>query len=136
MAATREYDGVCVRVIDGDTLVLRLTHTFTQEVDFGFYVKDSVSLTKTAEVSFRLFGINAPETHGPTKARGEAAKSALEELVTGVPLRVVSYKPDKYGRGLGDLYAKGPNGVEVHVNHSLIATGHAIPWNGTGLKPV
>ena len=136
MAATREYDGVCVRVIDGDTLVLRLTHTFTQEVDFGFYVKDSVSLTKTAEVSFRLFGINAPETHGPTQARGVSAKAALEELVTGVPLRVVSYKPDKYGRGLADLYAKGPNGVEVHVNRSLIAMGHALPWNGNGEKPV
>ena len=126
------YDGTCVRVIDGDTVILRLAKTFAQEVDFGFYVRDTMSLTKTAEVTFRLNGINAPETIGATKAAGLAAKAALESLLVGKPLRVVSHKTDKYGRWLADIYLPGD---KVTVSQRMIERGFAASWDGTGPKP-
>jgi endonuclease YncB( thermonuclease family) len=130
-----EYAGTVIRVVDGDTVVLRLTKTFVQEIDFGFFVKDSMSLTKSAEISFRLANLNAPEKTGATKALGESAKKALEELLAQGLIRVVSYKPDKYGRWLADLYVTPVGESEFHVNARLIELGHAVPWNGRGKRP-
>lgn len=127
------YDATCVRVIDGDTVVLHLVKTFTQDVDFGFFVKDAMTLTKTAEVTFRLNGINTPEIVGLSKTAGLAAKSALELMIVGQNLRVVSHKPDKYGRWLADIYL--PNDT-VSVNQRLVKLGLALPWDGQGPKPV
>lgn len=127
------YDGTCVRVIDGDTVVLRLAKTFTQDVDFGFYVRDTMSLTKTAEVTFRLIGINAPEIEGAQKPRGLVSKAALEALIVGKALQVVSHKTDKYGRWLADIYLPGDT---VSVSQKMIAGGFALPWDGNGAKPV
>lgn len=127
------YEGTCVRVIDGDTVVLRLAKTFTQDVDFGFHVKDTMALTKTAEVTFRLNGINTPEVTGPSRAVGLAAKAALEGMVAGKTLRVVSHKADKYGRWLADIYVQGET---VSVNQRMIDGKFALPWDGNGPKPV
>lgn len=127
-----EYDGTCVRVVDGDTVILRVSKTFTQDVDFGFYVKDSMSLTKTAEVSFRLNGINAPEMGGSQKAAGQIAKAALERIILGKPLHVVSHKADKYGRWLADVYLTGDS---VSVQQKLLNLKVVSPWDGTGPKP-
>ena len=127
------YDGTCVRVIDGDTVVLRLAKTFTLDVDFGFHVKDTMALTKTAEVTFRLNGINTPEVTGPSRAVGLAAKAALEGMLVGKPLRVTSHKADKYGRWLADIYLPGDT---VSVSQKIIAGGFALPWDGNGAKPV
>jgi len=120
-------------VIDGDTVVLRLAKTFTQDVDFGFHVKDTMALTKTAEVTFRLNGINTPEVTGPSRAVGLAAKAALEGMLTGKTLRVVSHKADKYGRWLADIYVQGET---VSVNQRMIDGKFALPWGGNGPKPV
>ncbi len=127
------YDGTCVRVIDGDTVVLRLAKTFTLDVDFGFHVKDTMALTKSAEITFRLNGINTPEVVGASKTAGLAAKTALEGMIVGKSLRVVSHKPDKYGRWLADIYVQGET---VNVNQRMIEGGFAVPWDGTGPKPV
>lgn len=130
-----EYTGTCVRVIDGDSLVLRLTKVILQEVDFGFHMKDTLTLTKTTEMSFRLNGINTPEVIGADRDRGLAAKAALEGLVRGRSLRVVTHKADKYGRWLCDLYlCLSLKGAEVHANQWLIDQGHAKPYDGTGPK--
>lgn len=130
-----EYAGTVVRVVDGDTVVLRLAKTFVQEIDFGFFVKDSMSLAKSAEINFRLLGINAPEKSGATKARGEASKRALEELLAQGTIRVVSYKPDKYGRWLADLYVTPAGKPEFHVNAKLVELGYAVSWDGRGERP-
>ncbi len=127
------YDGTCVRVIDGDTVVLRLAKTFMQDVDFGFYVKDTMALTKSAEVTFRLNGINTPEVTGPSRAVGLAAKAALEGMIAGKALRVVSHKADKYGRWLADIYVQGET---VSVNQRMVDGKFALPWGGNGPKPV
>lgn len=127
------YDGTCVRVIDGDTVVLRLAKTFTLDVDFGFHVKDTMALTKSAEITFRLNGINTPEVVGASKTAGLAAKTALEGMIVGKSLRVVSHKPDKYGRWLANVYVQGET---ASVNQRMIEGGFALPWDGNGLKPV
>lgn len=127
------YEGTCVRVIDGDTVVLRLAKTFTLDVDFGFHVKDTMALTKSAEITFRLNGINTPEVVGASKTAGLAAKAALEGMIVGKSLRVVSHKPDKYGRWLADIYVQGET---ASVNQRMIEGGFALPWDGNGPKPV
>ena len=129
-----EYEGVCVRVIDGDTVVLRLTKVITQVVDFGFRIKDTLSLTKVIEMSFRLNGINTPEIIGAEKSLGLAARNVLETLITSKTLRVVTHKADKYGRYLVDIFIQGD--PEIHVNQWLIENWYAKAWDGRGVKPV
>jgi len=108
-----EYTDVeVVRVIDGDTVRLRIH----KDYDFGFYLKD----TKSVEMNFRLFGINTPEL---PSAEGALARMKLINLLHGLK-RVVTYKPDKYGRWLVDLYAE-QDGTEVWINKALLDGGFA-----------
>lgn len=123
-----EYEGTLVRVVDGDTCILNLSKAVAVDVDFGFYVKDKVSLTKTAVVDFRLKGINCPEMKGATKKAGQAAKDMLQILLHDVPLRVISYKTDKYGRWLAEIFIKDKDGVEKSVNALMIEGGFAVPF--------
>jgi endonuclease YncB( thermonuclease family) len=116
-----------VKVVDGDTVDLRLTKTFTLPVDFGFYIKDEVSLAKTAVIRFRLNGINAPEASGITKPAGLAAKAELERLLALGPITVISYKQEKYGRWLGGLTVD-QGGTQVNVNQAMIDGGFAKPY--------
>jgi len=134
-----EYEAKTVRVIDGDTAVFRVTKTFTQEVDFGFFVKDTVSLTKSAEISFRFLGINAAEVRGSDKTRlaqGNAAKAEVVRLLSLGPIRLVSFSPDKYGRWLANVFVKPPGKPEIWVNKALLDGGFALPYAGVGVKPV
>jgi endonuclease YncB( thermonuclease family) len=123
-----EYTGTLIRVVDGDTVVLSLRRTVVVDIDFGFYVKDKLSLDKTAEVTFRLKGINAPEVVGTEKAEGLTAKARLQELLENKPLRVLSYKTDKYGRWLADIFIQDRSGVEKNVCQVMIEEGHAVPY--------
>ena len=136
---TYEYAATVIRVIDGDTAVFHLTKTYTQEIDFGFYIRDSMTLTKSTEMSFRFYGINCPEirsTDPVLKERGLKAKAEVERLCSLGPLRLVSYKPDKYGRWLADVYVSPPGMPEIWINQDLIRQGHARPYDGTGVMPV
>lgn len=83
------YKAEVLRVIDGDTVVIR--------VDVGFRM--------FAEMPMRLAFINAPEMN--TDA-GKESKAALLDQLNEVNFQVVvqTYKPiDKYGRYLGTIYA-------------------------------
>lgn len=136
---TWEYEAKLIRVIDGDTAVFQVFKTVSQEVDFGFYVKDIVSLSKSAEVSFRFSGINTPEIRGEDKSvvkKGNAAKAEVERLLSLGPIRLVSHKPDKYGRWLADVYVSPFGEKEIWVNQALIDGGFALPYDGKGEKPV
>ena len=74
------YRATCLRVVDGDTLVIR--------VDLGFNCK--------IDVHARLAGVNAPELHGDTSLAGLASKAQLEDLLRLAeldgPLLVESHK--------------------------------------------
>lgn len=109
------YRAVVTEVLDGDTV--------RANVDLGFriWVNDE---------TFRLYGINAPETRlgGPRetteaeKARGLAAKAALAELVEGrrIVICTIRDRQEKYGRYLARLFLD-----DLDVNEWLVREGYA-----------
>ena len=100
-----------VRVIDGDTVGLA--------VDMG----NKIIWTE----NFRLNGIDTPERGAPGFSE---AKAFLEELLAATPLvRVETFKPDKYGRWLADLYIGADHGA-MQVNRLMILQGHAKEYFG------
>ena len=89
------------RVVDGDTLILRV-----------------------AEVTYRarLHGVDAPETRQPW---GPESTQTLRDLVVGSgPITVEVPDIDRYGRLIVKLYADG-----VYLNRKLVARGAA--WHYT-----
>lgn len=107
-----------VDVIDGDT--------FRCEVDLGFYVR--------VRMSCRLAGLNAPEHNQPG---GIAVRSWLEAILfpAGKPapsVVVQSVRADKFaGRFDAIVMVDG-----VNVNDLMIQLGFAVPWDGTGPRPL
>ena len=93
------------RIIDGDT------------IQFGWLISDTA----------RLWGVNAPEVHGPTKEAGLAATNHLRKLIldAGPILRVKIHGRDKYGRALLELLdpARGRT-----LNQAMLDAGHATPY--------
>jgi endonuclease YncB( thermonuclease family) len=129
-----KYDGTVVRVIDGDTVVLRLTKTFELTQDVGFHVKATVVHTATIEQTFRLLGIDTPEMVGATRPAGLTAKAALTLLLQDRPLRVTSYKGDKYGRWLCTIEVRTESGDLVNANDYMLEHGYARPYDGTSSR--
>lgn len=109
-----KYEHVEVlRVLDGDTVELK--------IDMG-------NRTHWVE-KFRLYGIDTPEIHGPTKEAGEAAANRLRELLAGGVTLAETLKPDKYGRMLVSLRVFG-EGHPHDVVKILIDEGHGKPYFG------
>lgn len=102
---------------DGDTLTLN--------VDLGFRVHIITPV--------RLAGINAAE-HG-TPAGDAATEFVAAAIQSAGRITVVSAKPgkygDKYGRWLATVWVG-----DRSLNADLVATGHAVVWDGRGPKPV
>jgi endonuclease YncB( thermonuclease family) len=90
-----------IRIIDGDTAVLR--------VDCGFRM--------TYEGPFRLLGLDAPEITGPEKPEGLKWKAALEQLIpVGTVLEAQTLKPDSFGRWLVVLTKDGHSVSQVLID--------------------
>ena len=116
------YDATLVRVIDGDTVRLRVSKT----LDFGFYIHQEVS----TEQNFRLYGIDTAEIRGEQRPEGLDAKAAVERLLTiARSIKVRTYKPDKYGRWLVDICTIDTLGAQ-HINQWLIDNGYAVAYDG------
>ena len=101
-AAGRAESVEVVRVIDGDTLVLR---------DIG---------------TVRLIGIDTPETvdpRVPVQAFGKEATEFLRQMVEGQAVRVEydAQRLDKYGRTLAYLYLRD----NAFVNLEMVRQGYA-----------
>lgn len=105
MSKVREYPATVIRVIDGDTLVLR--------VDVGF--------RGSYEDTFRLAHCNAPEGK-----QTEAANKLREWLPPGKKVIVASEKPEKFGRWLCDLRWEDCTSLV----ESLILNHLAVPYEG------
>jgi endonuclease YncB( thermonuclease family) len=110
------YAGVVDSVHDGDTVYIKLDVGF----DLSVYTR------------VRVAGINAPEL---ATAAGKAARDYAQTLLKpGDAVRVVSFGWDKFG---GRIDAS----IEYHLDapedfaKTMIAAGHALPWDGTGPKP-
>ncbi len=109
------YQAYVLHVIDGDT--------FQAVIDLGFGITTSQTL--------RLWRLNAPEIY--TK-EGVQAKIFLESSLRGgmlnkaeaisAPILIRSFKMDKYGRYLADVWVPANNRKE-YVNQLLIDRGFA-----------
>lgn len=94
-----------VRVIDGDTVDMRIS--------LGFHVEMSLR--------FRLVRINAPEMK---TIGGPLARDWALVWLNQASLRVISHKTDDYGRWLGDIIRADGHSL----SDDLILAGHAVPW--------
>ena len=104
-----EYNAICTRVVDGDTIDAR--------VDLGFSV--------WIECRVRLQGIDAPETRTKNleeKQAGFKTKAFLQEVMDDCDNKFVlkSHGVGKYGRCLGTIYVEGEN-----INERLLVEGLA-----------
>jgi len=114
------YRAQVLHVVDGDTLDLM--------VSLGFDMHH--------KTRFRLTGINAPESYGPTAcAEGRAAKQFLTDLLpvgTTVVVKTSKDKKEKYGRFLAEVYLLDAKGevLPQAVNALMVEKGHAKPYFG------
>jgi endonuclease YncB( thermonuclease family) len=106
-----------VRVIDGDTLLVRARVWLDLEV-----------VTRV-----RLRGVNAPELRSRDEAerdRAEAARAYVTALVEGAPLVLTAIGQDKYGgRVVASVTAAGED-----LAAALLAEGHARPLGARGRR--
>lgn len=114
------YRATVLYVVDGDTVDL--------SVSLGFEM--------SYKARFRLVGINAPESYGPSACdEGRAAKQYLVDLLkVGTPVIVKTTKDrkEKYGRFLAELFLLDANGqpLAVSVNQTMVDAGHAEAYLG------
>lgn len=101
------FPATLIRVIDGDTVVL--------ELDLGMEI--------FRKGSYRLYGINAPEHDAAS------TQVVTDMLMGGGAIEVETYKADKYGRYLVDLFVM-KDGAWVSVNQTLLDMNLAVPYFG------
>jgi len=108
---TRDYLATVDRVVDGDT------------VDLKVRMWSNLVL----EDRFRLLGINAPETRGEEKEQGKISTQWLvDKLAPHETITVrVDPKRGKYGRWLAVLLVPGEDGALVDLNALMVAEGFA-----------
>lgn len=98
------------RVVDGDTVEL--------SVDLGNKI--------TWRENFRLNGIDTPEKG---QSGYNEAKQHLDDLISAGISRIETFKPDKYGRWLADIYIN-TSGGELLINKLMVIDGHAKEYFG------
>ena len=115
-----QYKATVVRVVDGDTVYL--------DIDLGFRIRMTIDV--------RLYGLDAPELRGPSRAAGLKAKAYVENaLPVGAMVIVKTYKAEKYGSYLAEVwYLPGATEREQiiaqgrHLNQELLDAGFAVPY--------
>lgn len=97
----------CIRVIDGDTILARLTCPCCKI---------------TSEQRVRIARIDAPELKGPHRAAALAAKRHLAAAIEGKTISVAVRKawPDRYGRVIAEVYLGS-----ICMAEYMISAGHA-----------
>jgi endonuclease YncB( thermonuclease family) len=146
MTATRTWSvpGDVVEVIDGDTVRVDIdlgphgAHR-SAALDLGWHIRVDPEGHVRLLTDVRIEGINAPEKNTPA---GKTSKTALVEfLPAGTRVELVSKKllgsTEKYGRVLGDLVVEQLAGSpRVDIASWLMDHGYALPWDGSGTRPV
>src|SRR5947208_11148374 len=102
--------GTVVRVVDGDTIIVRGPGGRTEDV--------------------RLIGIDTPETVDPSRpvgCYGPEASAYAKHLLTGRRVRLVYDRQlhDVYGRWLAYIYLERPGRPDLFVNARLVSAGYA-----------
>jgi micrococcal nuclease len=106
------YEATIRRWVDGDTVDV--------DIDLGFGLVFS-------NQRIRLYGIDAPEQRTRDlveKEKGLAATAYVnEQAPVGSKVVIKTYKDDKYGRILGEIFVNDKN-----LNALLTIEGHAIRY--------
>ena len=98
-----EYRGKVTRVVDGDTIDVK--------IDLGFGI--------TYDIRLRLKGIDTPEIYGPSSKEeyeeGMKAKNLVEKYILDRWVLIKTYKDrkGKYGRYIGDVFFDGMSLVDI-----------------------
>lgn len=101
------YTARVIKVVDGDTIDV--------EIDLGFDIWHKTRL--------RLAHIDAYEQN---TVMGKQATAYLKACMEQVPVvEITTYKPDKYGRYLAEVFVKGNS-----LNQNLLKIGYAVPYEG------
>lgn len=113
-AVNEELAGKVVSIADGDTI--------------------TILTAEKKQVKIRFNGIDAPERGQPF---GTNSKQFVSGLIGEKTVRVVTHGEDRYGRTIGDIYARpetqdGSN-PEVHFNFMMVANGYA--WHYVRYAP-
>ena len=117
------YNAICTRVVDGDTVDAMI------DLGFGVHVKKRI----------RLAGINAPESRTRDKQEkilGLAAKDRLIAMMEGADnkFELESQELGKYGRVLGKLHIDRLDGKDLItktcINDCLVKEGYATEYDG------
>ena len=117
------YNAICTRVVDGDTVDAMI------DLGFGVHVKKRI----------RLAGINAPESRTRDKQEkilGLAAKDRLVAMMESADnkFELESQELGKYGRVLGKLHIDKLDGKDLItktcVNDCLVKEGYATEYDG------
>ena len=115
------YKAECLRVVDGDTIDVRL------DLGFNIYHKGRV----------RLMAIDTPESRTrdlEEKKFGLLAKQYLKDWIHQHDhILVESTEKGKFGRILGNIW--NPDATEC-VNTKLISDHHAVPYFGLSKEDV
>lgn len=126
------YRARVLRVVDGDTLYLR--------IDLGFRL--------ATDQRVRLLGVNTPEKRGEQRELGYKARIRVLELLRSMELRpaivmpeesfwpvlVRTEKGDAFGRWLADVAVEAWDGT-FSLGQRLLREGYAVPWDGRGQRP-
>lgn len=106
------YRAVIVSVYDGDTV--------RADIDLGcnIWIRNE---------PLRLYGINAPEVRGESRADGLKVRDYLAEFIAGKPVFIRTYKDKKgkYGRWLAEIFLETTAAELVNVNTWLVVNGYA-----------
>lgn len=107
-----KYKAIITNVVDGDTVDAR--------VDLGF--------TVSVDIRFRLYGIDTPELNSKEESvryKAKLAKQYVIDKILDKEVLIESYKTDKYGRWLVNIFIE-----DKTLNQMLIEEQLAIPYYG------
>lgn len=107
------YKAFVNKIIDGDTIDVR--------VDLGFSI--------FVDMRLRLNGIDTNELHSvdlEKRAKAIEARLHVADRILNKDVELVTYKEDKYGRYLADVYY----GENVLLNEELVDKGLAVYYDG------
>lgn len=109
------YNAIVTNVVDGDTIDVT--------IDLGFNIFTNMRL--------RLNGVDTKETNSKILEERELAAKAkhfIIDMTLGKGVMLETFKPDKYGRYLANVYLMDLDNTSI--NQKLIENGLAVPYFG------
>ena len=113
------YEGIVIKVYDGDTFTIASKMPFRNSPLYRFPV--------------RLRGVDAPEIKGKTedeKIMALEARDALSQKILYKKVTLKNIGNEKYGRILADVYLENSN-----INEWLLREHYAVPYDGGTKTP-